>query len=199
MVWKNFFILSGVHHGSAGLFLTRLLWHYMYLASTSYVQINWFWLQVISQTFTWHNSYSEIHSGSSFLRKFWNQVRWGKSEVGGSFWLHRFSAACLLWLLSHMETSMTIPRSDIRVWWPHVVMHIWRCRQWFQDLQVRKQMLKMLEEGCDSSVQMEELVLALSHCLFQSAADLGLTGACHVSCSYVLNWYYMLSVGRKES
>lgn len=67
-----------------GFFFARQLWHYMYLASTSYVQINWFWLQVVSQIFTWHNRYSEIHSGFIFLRKFLNQVRWGKSEVGGS-------------------------------------------------------------------------------------------------------------------
>lgn len=66
-----------------GVFFARQLWHCMYLASAGYVQINWFWLQVLSLFFARHNSYSGIHSGCSFLSKFLNQVRWGKSEVGG--------------------------------------------------------------------------------------------------------------------
>jgi len=82
VIWKNFFILSWAQHGSGGIFCKMAV--ALCLTSANYIQINWFWFQVLSQVFTMHNSYSDIHSGCTFLSKCLNQIKWGKSEVGSS-------------------------------------------------------------------------------------------------------------------
>lgn len=79
MVWKNFFILPGPRRGSMGFFCTTAV---ALRVPASYVQMNWFRLRVISQFFTWHNSYSGSHSGCTFWTKLLNPVRWGWSQVG---------------------------------------------------------------------------------------------------------------------